>query len=106
MIADQNKLKFIDAKTFSAMKNLKWLGVSGNECINEDFATPSSLLTMTEVIKGSCGFCDEPDTSICELKIQLRSCEREKSELRRKLKKAFEIAEELEKNLKVLSESS
>ena len=68
MVLDSNQIKFLNGEAFHNLIKLKRTTINSNPCINEDFEDESRILTMSQVVKNSCGFCEKiVDITNCEL---------------------------------------
>lgn len=73
MTLDDNKIKFLNSQ-FSGLNNLAKVGLTKNDCIDEDFGDPTTLVTLQNVVNQQCGFCktdNAVETKLCELNDQI-----------------------------------
>ena len=58
-IEENNKLKFINGKTFAKLTKLRTVWLSSNQCINEDFNVPSRIAVLQQTFNEKCSFDEE-----------------------------------------------
>lgn len=54
-LLDDNKIKEINSRAFSALDKLTTVWLHGNICIDEDFATATRIADIARIVGESCG---------------------------------------------------
>lgn len=55
-LTGDNKIKRLNGRTFDALKQLTWVQLRRNDCIDEEFKTTARLAEMRRVVDSKCGF--------------------------------------------------
>lgn len=65
-----NSIKHLNANVFKMLRNLEFVKLKNNSCIERDFVGTMGLEALPHVVGEQCGYCDV--TTQCEISDQMR----------------------------------